>query len=187
MFASSLPLSASAGGRCVRAALAAPPARGGSPLQGSAAGRGAARRGLDRRLRRRHAEGAEVVRCEGLRAGRREKLGGTISKRHFSHEGAQYAAAAPTSPLGSRWRGRRRTRRVLGDNGPGHWEVARQRCLCQHQDGDGARMGGTANSCRRGVPDARPVGAPPNRSWVRRRRSGPVRSRLDGASTCDTP
>jgi hypothetical protein len=33
-------------------------------------------RGLDRRLRRRDAEGSGAFRCEGLGAGRREKLGG---------------------------------------------------------------------------------------------------------------
>lgn len=28
-------------------------------------------------------------------------------------------------------------------------ETVRQRCICQHQDGDGARMSGMANTCER--------------------------------------
>jgi hypothetical protein len=60
---------------------------GGSPStrrsmpQAMAARRGTARRRLDRRLRRRDAEGPGVFRCEGLGAGRREKLGEDF-KRH---------------------------------------------------------------------------------------------------------
>ena len=64
--------------------------------------------------------GQEFFRCEGLGAGHREKLGGTISNGISSYEGATYAVAARTSPLGARWRGLRRTRRVLGDNGQGN-------------------------------------------------------------------
>jgi hypothetical protein len=30
-------------------------------------------------------------------------------------------------------------------------ETVRQRCICQHQDGDGARMGGMANICERSI------------------------------------
>jgi hypothetical protein len=69
-------------------------------------------RGLDVRLRMRDAEGSGVFRCEGLGAGRREKLGGTISNGISSHEGAKYATVARTSPMGSRWRGLRRTKKM---------------------------------------------------------------------------
>jgi len=30
-------------------------------------------------------------------------------------------------------------------------ETARQRCIYQHQDGEGARMGGMANTCERSI------------------------------------
>jgi hypothetical protein len=73
-------LAAPASGRYSRAAMAAPPARGGSMPQSMAARRGTAMRRLDRRLRRRDAEGPGVFRGEGLGAGRREKLGG-VSRR----------------------------------------------------------------------------------------------------------
>jgi hypothetical protein len=38
-------------------------------------------RGLDRRLRMRYAEGAGDFRCEGLGAGRREKLGDILGRQ----------------------------------------------------------------------------------------------------------
>src|SRR5438552_3136335 len=47
------------------------------------------------------------------------KAGGAFHRR----EGAKYTAAARTSPLGPRWRGPRRRRISLGDNGQGQWEA----------------------------------------------------------------
>src|SRR5215475_248087 len=67
---------ASAGGRRLLAALAASPAPSGGLPPRPAARRGAARRGLDRRLRMREAEDAGVARCTGLGTADWGKLGG---------------------------------------------------------------------------------------------------------------
>jgi hypothetical protein len=66
----------SAGCRPWRAAIAAAPARGGSPLERHAARRGEALRGLDRRIKMGDAAVSGVSWCQGLGTVRWEKLGG---------------------------------------------------------------------------------------------------------------
>ena len=66
IFAPSLPPSASAGGRCSRAAMAAPSARRGRLPQRRAARRGAAEHSLDRRRRRGDGSASGVSQGEGL-------------------------------------------------------------------------------------------------------------------------
>ena len=51
--------------------------------------------------------------------------GGTIANG-MSCKGTKYTAAARTSPMGARWRGRRRTPIALGEGGPERWEVERR-------------------------------------------------------------
>ena len=51
--------------------------------------------------------------------------GGTISNGLARRKGAKDTAAARTSPLGSRWRGRRRRQILLGEYGQGQWEGGR--------------------------------------------------------------
>jgi hypothetical protein len=66
--------------------------------------------GLDMQIRMGDAEDSRVSRFEGL------GTGGAISNAIVSHEGTKDTAAARTAPMGSRWRGLRRTQISLGDN-----------------------------------------------------------------------
>jgi hypothetical protein len=85
-----------------------------SPLPHTA-GRGAARRGLDRWRRMGEGRASRVSRGRGPRDhGFGDAEGGRC------HTEMQGAAAARTSPLGPRWRGRRRTHIFLGDGGRGN-------------------------------------------------------------------
>ena len=56
----------------------------------------------------------------------RQGEGGFHTALH-RRDGAQYPAAARTSPLDPRWRGLRRTRIALGGGGLGQWEAGRSR------------------------------------------------------------
>ena len=66
-----------------------------------------------------------LTRGEGFGAAG-ESLGGTISNGIARRKGAKDTAAAHTSPIAPRWRGRRRTQISLGGGGPGRWEGERR-------------------------------------------------------------
>ncbi len=127
IFASPLPPSAPAGGRCSRAAIAVPPARGGRTPQAIAARRGAAMRGLDMRLRMRDAEGSGVFPVRGPRSGSSGKAGGGRFQTAF-----QATKGRNTPP--------RRARRLWAYAGVGF--VEREEFLATTGRGNGRWHGG---------------------------------------------
>jgi hypothetical protein len=106
----------------------AAPLVGSSSLPQRLAGRqDTALRGLDMQIRM-GADTSLGFLEQRPRSGRFEKQAerGTISNGRggrFQLKGANYAAAARTSLMDPRWRGRRRTRISLGGGGLGQWEV----------------------------------------------------------------